>query len=436
MAPRAPYNTRSSARRAKMSTPPGPPAPPAGSLAAFFARRAEAASSQVPMPMGAEQVHDAVNNHPELAVSLPRTAVPNTKKQQKTTPGPVCMLCSQSKQESEGYFTCRNKNIYCKACSATEARTKRLMANTKAMCLWKDLPPEEKQSFRLEKSALEGAALKDALSVKLLQRHLEEQCESVGNTAEYLPISVYTSRGYNDLWLKWIQETHPCREEGPEKTYALRIAFEKSSKEVREIIESIWRPLDDAPVQAKKKQKSSASSGISDTSPSETSSSSSSDQKKGKKNKKSALKAKKKYDAKAKKLAAQVNKERKIASRMLDSIAPTLKMLEVAIEQQLTPAVEGQMPPYQVKDAKQWYDTLKADDQAWTKVLKGEATIKESKLDVETTRTVLVNAKTSQQTFSNSMALAVSSLSKSKGSEGCSGAALETRKKTKKKLKH
>ena len=97
---------------------------------------------------------------------------------------------------------------------------------------------------------------------------------------------------------------------------------------------------------------------------------------------------------------------------MLDQIAPVLKMLEVGIEQQLTPSLEGEMPPYQVKDAQQWLAVLKKDDTAWTRVMKGETTISEAKLDVDTSKSNIISAKTSSQTFSRSMALATAALAK------------------------
>ncbi len=38
--------------------------------------------------------------------------------------------------------------------------------------------------------------------------------------------------------------------------------------------------------------------------------------------------------------------------KIVDGLAPTLKLLEIQLEHQITPDIEKNMPVYQIKDAK------------------------------------------------------------------------------------
>ena len=73
---------------------------------------------------------------------------------------------------------------------------RRLLSNTQAGILCKDLPEHQKES-RAEKVQLEQAALKDALSVLFIQRQLEIESDLTGKRKEFLPLSVYATRGYD-----------------------------------------------------------------------------------------------------------------------------------------------------------------------------------------------------------------------------------------------
>ena len=257
-----------------------------GSLDAFFLRRSEATASKVGMPQGAVLVHDAVQNHDdEEKPKVPRTAPEDSRKSKKTKAGAVCSMCAQEKPDADGYFTGKSgKTFYCKSCSAIEARIKRLASGKQAMVLWKDMDAKDKQAFRLEKAELEGAALKDSLSVKLVQRYLETTAETTGGLGEYLPLSVYKHRGYDDEWISWIQDNAPNRQEGPGRTYALRVAFEKTAKELKNITESVWKPLPENNIRedgdnAEKPQRAPSSSSSSDSSEEDVDSSSESHEK-------------------------------------------------------------------------------------------------------------------------------------------------------------
>ena len=63
-------------------------------------------------------------------------------------------------------------------------RMRRLLNNTQAGILWKDLPEHDKKAFRAEKAQLETAALKDALSVMLVQRQLEIEADLAGKSCQ------------------------------------------------------------------------------------------------------------------------------------------------------------------------------------------------------------------------------------------------------------
>ena len=397
--------------RAKQPTPDSPV--PDGPLHNFFARRKQAAASEGSMPHGAEAVHEAIDNKKELE---PKGLASPRRNAQTCLPGHYrCGMCALAKKEDSGFFTGRNKNIfYCHACNNIEKKIRRLAGGTPAMQLWKDLSTDDKQAFRAEKSELESAALKDNLSVKLVQKHLESNTESSGHNGEYLPLSVYKSRGYDDKWLKFIEDTMPSRGEGALKTFALRVHFEKSEKEIKDMTESIWKPLPEPSSGSSKRARSSSScSSSSSSTPSSSVASGKmgrqSKSKKAKREAKTAAKAAKK----AKQLAKANEKDKKLAKKLVDKIAPILKMLEIAIEHQLSPSIEKSMPEYQVKDAKHWLQTLKDADNSWTKVMKQECTINELGVDEDETWNSISCAKVSQQTFSSSMTLALANIKKS-----------------------
>ena len=99
----------------------------------------------------------------------------------------------------------------------------------------------------------------------------------------------------------------------------------------------------------------------------------------------------------------------------------------------MSPAIEENMPQYQVKDAKHWLAVLREADIAWTKVMKQEGTIKSFNLDANEAQNNISSAKVSQQTFSSSMTLALANIQRHEHNSGDAHDAKRTRKKGKRK---
>ena len=217
------------------------PDPRQQSLAHFFQRRTEAAAVGRPMPQSAAATHEAVGNHLEQQTSLPRQLPPLDP----ADPDKLCChMCLLWKCKTRGRITGKGDIFYCSDCTACETRISRMTSNRPAAKLWKNMSVSERQEFRQENNALKDAALRDALSVRLVQKHLEIHSEATGKVGEYLPLSVYRTRGYDQDWLDWIENHCSARQEGPGFTYALNVAFEKMTDEIKDITTSIWRPLE------------------------------------------------------------------------------------------------------------------------------------------------------------------------------------------------
>ena len=92
---------------------------------------------------------------------------------------------------------------------------------------------------------MENAAFKDALSVVLVQKHIETDTNSIGGLSEFLALSAYAQRGYDNEWIERIKTHAVCREDGPNCTYALRVGFEKSQKDFADITQSIRAMIED-----------------------------------------------------------------------------------------------------------------------------------------------------------------------------------------------
>ncbi len=101
-----------------------------------------------------------------------------------------CYKCRLFK--SNGFGTGRGKKTWvCLDCNSLEARIRRLTEGKAIQKMWKDMDPDEKISWRAEHSALEGACLKDQLSVTFTQKILQEESTKSGELGEYLPLCVY-----------------------------------------------------------------------------------------------------------------------------------------------------------------------------------------------------------------------------------------------------
>ena len=146
------------------------------------------------MPAAAAATHDAVGNHLEEQPSLPRL-VPA---EDPGDPAKLCCnMCLIWKDRSEGRVTGNSDTFYCCDCTACEGRISRMTSNRPASKLWKNMSIKERQEFRHENNTLKEAALRDALSVRLVQKHLEIHAETTGKVGHYYPLSVYKSRGYD-----------------------------------------------------------------------------------------------------------------------------------------------------------------------------------------------------------------------------------------------
>ena len=86
---------------------------------------------------------------------------------------------------TERYWVGKNNSAFvCKPCCALDGRISRMIEGTEAQTLWDDMSAAYKSAFRAEKGELEAAALKDALSVLLVQRKLQSDNTETGNVGE------------------------------------------------------------------------------------------------------------------------------------------------------------------------------------------------------------------------------------------------------------
>ena len=76
-----------------------------------------------------------------------------------------------------------------------------MVHGTAASKMWKDMTKEEQIAFRAEKGELAESALKDALTVLFVEKQLKVEETKVGWEGEFLPLCVYKSKGYDDVWL-------------------------------------------------------------------------------------------------------------------------------------------------------------------------------------------------------------------------------------------
>ena len=238
-----------------------------GEMERFLARRTEATD----MHEGAVVVHDAIGN--ESNAQSHKDEKPKQREAKKIPAGHhECTGCNTVKPKEDGYMMGRKRTSFrCKACNAFDHRVSRLTRDCKAGTLWRDLPDDAKAAFRLEKAQLEAAALKEELSVILVQRYIEIHQEDAGQRGEYRPLSWYKAQGYEKAMLDHIADTCPKRKEGATFTYKYDVHYEGRHDMRQNITETIWKPLPkmgkaggkDAP---SKEVQSSSSSSDDDTS--------------------------------------------------------------------------------------------------------------------------------------------------------------------------
>ena len=101
---------------------------------------------------GAVHVHEAIDNPDPATTAAPAIPRQTPEKETITSKKALCSKCCQHKPKDKGNYAGRSKKVfYCHECTALDARIARLTKGTKGQTLWKDLPAEEKQAFRLEK---------------------------------------------------------------------------------------------------------------------------------------------------------------------------------------------------------------------------------------------------------------------------------------------
>ena len=313
-----------------------------------------------PMAAGANSVHDAIDNRPaDYARQVqPRQAPDSAGKVANQT---KCYKCLVHKHTAEGFFTGRGKKLFvCKACNSLEARIKRLTEGKTIALLWRDMSADEKASWRAENAELEGAALKEGLEVNTIQKLISKEITKAGQLGEYLPLCVYTTRGYNKQWLNWIEKNANSRCSDGLMTYALRIHYEGEDKTTERLQESLWQPVQKDSDKSKKRAATSSSG-------SSTSSDSG-----GKKHKKK----KTKKDSKDRKVEQDRKKEIKSASKLMDKCAPIANQLSI-VQDKLTPELKEHIPPYQVLDMDQHFKTICNLIQELQKVVKGKQPLSE-----------------------------------------------------------
>ena len=380
--------------------------------------QAAADAGGVDMQTGSQAVHDAIQNEGRASQEQEVTKPSKDPHREKLNKGEaICCSCAQIKPSGAGFFTGRAKATFrCYDCNKLELKLQRLTKGTHAAELWRDLPQEEKEAFRAERAELETAALKDALTVKLVQRQLKIDSQSKGFLGEFLPLSVYKTRGYDPKYIKWIEENCDKRKEAGVWIYALRIHHVASKEEIQVITESIWRPKEQDQRKRRKRKSSSSSS------QSCSSSSCSSPKKTSKKAKRAAIKEK----TKAKRALKAREQDLKLANKVVAQIAPTLGKLKIA-KQRLTPSIRQLMPEYQVRDAEQWLQKLSELDDNWSQVAKGHACT--SGLDANKVGQVVASAKAATNLLNSSIQMA-ENIEKSKQDNTA-----DTDEKTKKKKK-
>jgi len=351
------------------------------------------------MASGAASVHDAILNDP---AEKEQQDVPAQHGVAKCPKGfKCCARCRQNKDAKSGYLVGRAKNIfYCSECNALEARIQRLTKGLVIAKMWKDMTSDEKIAFRAEHSALEGAALKDQITISMVQKIKQEDSSFTGSLGEYLPLSVYKTRGYDKAYLKHIEDTASVRMDGNIKTYALRIHREGDEKRVLELRTTMWKPMPE-----KEKRTDGSSSDSDDDSSNKSSNSGNSDSEdKGITKKKN--KRKSKADAKQKRLnkkqEVKRKKELKIANKMSDKIAPIESQLQQC-KDRLTSEVKNCLPPYQIMDMEQHLAFMQELKQKWSLVVKGASTMKAEQLDEEETLTKIGQAKTAAAAFKTTL---------------------------------
>ena len=150
------------------------------------------------MPAGATAVHDAILNVPseDTQTALPRTLPEETKTEEQCTQDGtrLCFRCKVYKAKADGYEVGRGNSFVCKACNALEGRVKRLCAGKHIGKLWRDMDEREKIAWRAEFGALQGACLRDRLTVVFTQRLLTEEAARTGGLGEHIPLGVYRTQ--------------------------------------------------------------------------------------------------------------------------------------------------------------------------------------------------------------------------------------------------
>ena len=203
------------------------------SLHRFLRRGGGSSSELLDMDSGAQSVHAAILNHQELVtVPVPR------REPEEGYEGKRCFRCC--KVEPNGHAVGNNRKTWiCNKCNAFEARLKRLTAGTQAAQMWRDMSNEELVQCRAECNELGTEALKANLTAFFTQKQIKESMVHAAGEAEYLPLSVYKTKGYDKTWVDWIKATQPRREPAPGMfTYALTIDKEGWKKKEKEIQDS------------------------------------------------------------------------------------------------------------------------------------------------------------------------------------------------------
>ena len=160
-------------------------------------RTSEEDTSATAMPSGAANVHLAIakisTTEPIAQKGLPAhhgddQMLENHKK---------CYRCLLVKHEDKGHMTGKKKNIFC-CCgyNSIEVTITRLTEGLVIGKMWKDMDSKEKVDFRAEAQELDKAAVRDKLTVLMVQKTLQTESTRTGSNAEYLPMSVYETRGY------------------------------------------------------------------------------------------------------------------------------------------------------------------------------------------------------------------------------------------------
>jgi hypothetical protein len=187
-----------------------------------------------------------------------------------------CVDCGRRVQikdcQKTGGSKGRKKLYKCNGCNALRSRMNRVLKHKGCLAEdWQTLSNEAKQTFMSKSGVLTGEALKEGMMATISFYRENSDSRKSESTGEFLPLAVYTAKGYTEEHIKQIEAKGVKKFDEALNDYVYQLFVDSSGQKTEEVIknkvryqklDTLNKPMssDDEEEAKKKKAKTSESS--------------------------------------------------------------------------------------------------------------------------------------------------------------------------------